>query len=270
MLEVSILLPVYNGMPYVKDAIGSVLRQKDVNFELLVSDDASTDETSSFLQGLTDPRIRLVRHEKNLGATPNWNYALSMARAEFCLLLCADDVLRDGALRRMLDSLERQSSNVHLVSGQRCVIDRAGKVLVPRIGIGALSEYHLGAEAIRLVMRSGRNLIGEPSAVLFRRSVAQDLGGFQSTYKFCPDLDLWIRILEKGDFFGIPEVIADFRVSPSSGSVGMAKIQRSQGIAFWRDVSKRNTSVSKFDYWIGLLKLNLAVILRRLVYRRTR
>lgn len=268
MPELSILIPVYNGMPFLPIAIESVLAERSVDFEVIVSDDASTDGTSDYLANIRDSRVRVIRHDQNLGATPNWNFALSQARADLVILLCADDFLKPNAIEHLVELSRAAGPTVCLISGRRQVVDERGRTIIPRVGVGRLKGLRSGPDAIRTVVRSGRNLIGEPSAVLFRRSAANAVGGFLPKYRFCPDLDLWVRMLAVGDYLGTEEVVAGFRVSKSSGSVQMAKIQRDQGKRFFSEVLQTYSQVSRSDYLVGLAKLNLAAFLRRLVYSR--
>jgi glycosyltransferase involved in cell wall biosynthesis len=89
----SICIPTYNMAHWVVEAIDSVLRQTDGDFELLVGDNASTDDTRTALEKYTDPRIRVYRHETNLGAYGNVNFLLRNARGKWVHVLCADDTM---------------------------------------------------------------------------------------------------------------------------------------------------------------------------------
>ena len=79
MLQVTVLMPLYNGMPYLEASIRSILEQSYADFEFLILDDASTDASRTVVQGFDDPRIRLVFNEKNLGQTATLNVGLKLA-----------------------------------------------------------------------------------------------------------------------------------------------------------------------------------------------
>jgi len=106
--RVSIGLPVYNGEKFVTQAIESVLAQTFPDFELIISDNASTDRTQEICQVLAaqDPRVRYFRHEKNLGAAPNFNYVFELARGEYFQWLAADDMLAPEFLSRCVPILD--------------------------------------------------------------------------------------------------------------------------------------------------------------------
>lgn len=88
---ISILTPVWNGLPYIKETVESVLSQNFQDWEMIISDNASTDGTSEYLASLTDPRIKFYRHEVNKGVYNNLTFCFSKATAEIFMGLCADD-----------------------------------------------------------------------------------------------------------------------------------------------------------------------------------
>ena len=94
--HVSVCLPVYNGAPFVRQAVSSALAQTGVDLELLVIDNASTDSTVDIVRELHDPRLRLLRNETNIGAGRNWSRCLTEARGDLVKILCADDWLYPG------------------------------------------------------------------------------------------------------------------------------------------------------------------------------
>ncbi|MBK8935905.1 MAG: glycosyltransferase family 2 protein [Chloroflexi bacterium] len=112
--KVSIGLPVYNGEKYVSRAIESVLAQTYANFELIISDNASTDGTGAICQAYAanDSRIRYYRQEQNLGAAPNFNYVFELARGEYFQWLASDDMLAPEFLSRCVPTLDNDPTTV--------------------------------------------------------------------------------------------------------------------------------------------------------------
>lgn len=100
-------IPVYNRVQAVRDAVESVLAQTDRDFELVVVDNASTDGTWEYLQGLTDPRVRVFRNDTNVGMVPNWRRCVEEARGSWFKFLMSDDVLFPWALPTIRGLLER-------------------------------------------------------------------------------------------------------------------------------------------------------------------
>src|SRR5688500_15313128 len=93
---ISILTPVWNGLPFVKECIDSVLSQEFQEWELIISDNGSTDGTRDYLDTLKDERIKIYKQEKNLGIYGNLNFLLSKASAPIGYWLCADDYFHPG------------------------------------------------------------------------------------------------------------------------------------------------------------------------------
>lgn len=106
--RVSIGLPVYNGDEYLSKAIESILSQTFHDFELIICDNASSDDTESICRAYSreDPRIRYFRHPKNLGAAPNYNSTLERARAPYFRWACHDDMLHPRCLEASVDVLD--------------------------------------------------------------------------------------------------------------------------------------------------------------------
>jgi len=100
---ISILTPVWNGLPYLRECVDSVLSQDFQDWEMVVGDNASDDGTSEYLQSLKDPRIKVFRHEKNLGVYRNIHFIFNKASAPIFMGLCSDDYFYPGALKKIVD-----------------------------------------------------------------------------------------------------------------------------------------------------------------------
>lgn len=265
---VSVCIPVFNGEAYIGPAIRSVLEQTHGAFELVVCDNASTDATLAVVRGFEDVRIRVVESDSNIGAGANWNRCLSEARCDNMKILCADDVLLPEALERQLAVLQApENRNVTIVCGRRYIIDAAG---VRRLTRGLSGEGRIaGRLAVRKVVRSGGNPIGESSSVLFRRSVALEAGGFAVDSPYVVDVDMWVRMLMRGDLYVLPGILSEYRVSGSSWSVGVANRQASD----YREMIEAMRTdgrygISPFDARLGITRSWLNAQLRRLFYAR--
>ena len=103
---VSIMMPVYNGLPYIKASLESLYRQSYSNWECIVVDDGSTDGTTQFLNSLTDKRIRVFRFKKNKGRSAARQKALEEACGKYLAMLDADDIYHPEKLKKQVDILE--------------------------------------------------------------------------------------------------------------------------------------------------------------------
>ncbi len=205
--RVSVLLPTYNKAHFVDEAIRSVLDQTYRDFELIVVDDCSQDDTGSVVRPyLTDPRVRYFENPRNLGIGGNWNQALSHARGVYIKYLMGDDKFHPELLARYTRVMD-ENPDVALVTSHRAFFgDREGIKEQPVTG------KCNGKEAIRLSFFEG-NWIGEPTTVMFRASNLW-LGTFKVEYQFVLDWDMWLRHLTHGDLYVVPEVLTYFRQDP--------------------------------------------------------
>lgn len=131
---VSLALPVYNGERFVADAIRSVLAQDYDNFELIITDNASTDGTEKICRDFaaSDERVRYVRNERNLGAGPNYNLGFALSRGKYFKWCACDDRISDNFLGACVAALEENKDAV-LAYGTTQTIDQNGH-LIPLVG----------------------------------------------------------------------------------------------------------------------------------------
>ena len=128
--RVSIGLPVYNGENYLKDALDSILAQTYTDFELIISDNASTDRTSEICQAYAakDPRIRYYRTEKNLGAAWNFNHVFEISYGEYFKWAAHDDIIAPDYISKCVEVLDNDKS-VILCNSRAKFIDKYGKII---------------------------------------------------------------------------------------------------------------------------------------------
>ena len=186
---VSVCIPVYNGAKYIGEAIRSVIDQGYPNVEILVQDNASTDDTWAVVQGLAQryPQISLQRNDTNLGMAPNWNAVIERACGDYVMLLSADDYLEQGFLSECLDVISTTGSSV--VTTNHYWLKKSGKArrIMPISG----GEYRDFASII---------LIFNPFSInftLFTKKTIEQLkqnGRFFIESLVTCDYDLWIRL----------------------------------------------------------------------------
>jgi len=220
--KISICIPTYRGAGTLGAAIESVLAQTCGDFELIVIDDNSPDETEAVVGRFSDPRLSYLRNPKNLGPEGNWNRCLQVARGRYFKLLPHDDLLHPSCLERQAAVLDADGDErIALVFSGRTVLAPDGRELMQRGYPGHAGGRIPGALVKRSCVRRGTNLIGEPGAVLMRKSLADRVGPFDATNPYVIDLDYWFRLLAHGDAWYCPEPLASFRVSGTSWSVAI-------------------------------------------------
>lgn len=264
---ISVCVPAYNAAAWIGATVDSVLAQTRGDFELVILDDRSADDTLAVLRRYDDPRIRLLVNERNTGAEAAWNRVLAEARGEFVKLLCCDDILYPDCLERQARRLEDPAHpGIGVVSGPRDIIDEAGRMLVRRRGLARPAVLH-GRDVVRRMVASGRNLLGEPLTVLFRRDLVRTVGGFRATEPYCIDVDMWCRLLAVSDLAVVPDPVGAFRVSLSAWSFRLAGRQAAQDRAFFARV--RNALVPEvpgWRVWLGQARCTRDAFLRQVLY----
>jgi len=266
MPKVSVCIPVYNGARFLTQAVQSVLDQSFRDFEVLVFDDASTDGSWEVLNTFSDPRLRLRRNTRNLGPKANWDQCLEAARGRYTKLFHQDDLLRTDCLAKQVELLDRHSEAV-LTFSKRTIIDPLGRRLWSRGGHWIPNAIRR-EDIIRGCLRAGTNVVGEPSAVLFRTDAASQAGRFDDDLPYLIDLDYWLRLLELGTAYYLDTELASFRVSKQQWSSVLAGHHSRQFMAF---VAKLKTSgncrISHSEQLLAGLMARKNEVLRTLFYR---
>ncbi|HUL01093.1 MAG TPA: glycosyltransferase [Nitrospirota bacterium] len=211
--KVSICMPNYNFAQYLPEAIESVLKQSYTNYEFIIIDNCSTDNSADIIKRYaeSDSRIQFGVNEHNVGLVNNLNLCLKKAQGEYIKFLFSDDMLAsDKAVERMVSVLD-SDHEIALVATSRYLIDDRSTIKK------VLSEYHgkteyAGTEIIQDCLIEQKNKIGEPSVVMFRRKHTGR--GFDGRYRQAVDLEMWFHILEQGKFYYLDEPLCSFREHP--------------------------------------------------------
>jgi glycosyltransferase involved in cell wall biosynthesis len=226
----SICIPVYNGAKFIHRAIHSALNQTYANTEIIIVDDRSTDDSWSIISTFDDKRIVAVRNESNLGPEGNWNKALAACSGKYIKLFHQDDLLAENCVAAQVRGLETHPDAVLAFCRRRIIGPRDQHYFFR--GLHIESGLIEGNALVKTCMTSGTNLIGEPSAVLLRRSTADLVGPFSARFPYVIDLDYWVRLLQHGNAFYSDEALASFRVSPQQWSVAIGSRQSNDFIQF--------------------------------------
>lgn len=202
--KVSILIPTYNNAHFLDETISSALNQTFRDFELLIVDNASTDNTKDVVKKyLTDSRIKYFLNETNIGLVNNLNRCLTLASGDYIKYLLSDDKFAPTAVEKMVNAMEAHPT-VSLVMAYKYYFGSLNfPVAMPFQGLTK------GDEVIYETMRNGYDFIGDATVVMFRRSNLH-LGLFRNLSWTC-DWEMWIRHLSKGDCYVIPEVLTYIR-----------------------------------------------------------
>ncbi|GAA4760901.1 glycosyltransferase [Nocardioides endophyticus] len=193
---VSVVVPCYNYGHFLPDAVSSALDQSGLDMEVLVVDDASTDDSADVARRLAaaDARVRVLTHPQNKGHIATYNDGLAEVRGDYVVLLSADDLLTPDSLSRSVALLERHPS-VALAYG--LPVSFTGTPPTPSARVTGWSLWS-GDSWLRRVCATARNPIVNPEVVL-RRSVMDEIGGYDARHPFAADLLLWMQAAQRGD-----------------------------------------------------------------------
>lgn len=211
MTKVSVLMPTYNQSNYLGDAINSVINQTFNDFELIILDNCSTDDTSQVVQKFaSDKRVKYYKNEVNIGNIGNFNEIIKFSQGEYIKYLFSDDLLEPSALEEFVKILD-ENPDVSLATSFFELFGSLNFVQRQPL-VGKTPGY----EVIKKTVMSG-NWIGAPSNVIFRKS---DMNGleFKKRWQWWTDLELWHQLLMKGDLYVIPKVLSKFREHTSSAT----------------------------------------------------
>jgi glycosyltransferase involved in cell wall biosynthesis len=202
---VSVVIPTYNRAGVIGKPIQSILNQTYQDFEIIVVDDCSTDDTERVLASYNDPRIRYLRHQTNSGAAVARNTGIDSSTGQYIAFLDSDDEWLPEKLAKQLDLFQRCSSDVGFIYTGFAAVDEGDRV--KRI----ISSNHRGSLSDRLLYS---NFIGTPSTVMVKRKYLQQVRGFDPNMpSFIEDMDLWLRLSEQCQFEVIPEVLTRYAYS---------------------------------------------------------
>ena len=248
---ISVCIPTYNGAKYIAQTIESVLNQTFTDFEIIVSDDGSSDKTLEIVGLFNDPRIVRIDRLSKVGAEANWNNAVANASASLVKLVCQDDLLYPQCLEVEVQTMSKsENQDVSFCFHLRdFVTPNSRKLSARRVGYSNLQKYSK-TEILTKVVRSGGNPIGEPMAVTMRKLSLNSAGKFRGDYVI--DLDMWSKLSDQGSALFIEQHLSAFRISKTSWTSNLKKSQLSSV----RTLSKKlqvdsDGAITKFDLLRG-------------------
>jgi len=207
MPEVTVLMAVYNGERYLREAIESILSQTFQDFEFLIINDGSTDRTREIVLSYADPRIRLVDNEGNLGQTRSLNRGLERAQGQFIARQDADDISEPERLARQVAFLEA-NPELALVGTWATMIDAQG------VPIGA-EEFPCDCTQIRWCLLFFNPFV-HGSVMLRKSAVPGQIGFYNEAITYAQDYELWSRIARSLPVANVGEHLVKLRITPWS------------------------------------------------------
>lgn len=219
--KVSVIVPAYNVRSYIEDALVSLERQSLQEFEVVIVDDGSTDDTAEIVKPFVvrDSRFQLL-HKQNGGLSSARNYGIRHARADYIALLDGDDVYEPDKLAAHVAVLD-SAAEVGVVYSASRVIREDGRPTFMR-----LSGKPVQSDPLLALLC--KNFVGHGSNAVFRRCLFDEVGEFDETLRSSEDVDFWLRIAatQRWRFHREPRALCCYRVRPSGLSFNVLQMQR--------------------------------------------
>jgi len=212
MPKVSVCIPSYNHEKYVRAAIESVLEQSFQDFEILVTDDGSTDRTVEELRAIQDKRLSLEVLPQNRGACIALNASIKRGTSEFVAVLNSDDIFLPGKLERQVRFLESRP-DAGAVFGYPAFMDESGSPLREDQTFYRDTfkvENRTQGQWLRQFFLRG-NVLCHPT-ILIRRRCYDEVGYYDPSLAQLPDLDMWVRLVQRYSIHILPEPLVGFRI----------------------------------------------------------
>lgn len=223
-VSISILMPVFNSGKYLQAAIDSIKNQEFIDFEFIIVDDGSTDNSSLIIEEAATNDLR-IKHlwQPNSGIVSALNKALAVATGKYCARMDADDVSLPARLGMQYEFLESNPEIVAL-GGQGYIIDGDGDLICP---LTVLSEHDAIDED--LLSRFNSNGMIHPS-VMFRTDEARKIGGYDGCYPAAEDLDFFLKLAEVGRLANLSSIVIHYRKHGDSISDTKSVLMRKSAI----------------------------------------
>lgn len=213
LAKVSICIPTYNSARYLPEAIESVIQQDFDDYELIICDDVSTDETPEICRSYADPRIRYIRYKENAKQAGNFNRCLEEATGDYVTILHADDWFLPGFLSDRVKRLD-DDPDLGFIFGAVRIADAESR-------IGSINGRWAEDQSFRPMELLDHLLFGcivSPPSMMVRRATASQAGRFRTDLTWGHDWEWAIRLAEVGGAYYVSNPLAVYRVHDESGT----------------------------------------------------
>ena len=219
---VSVVMPNYNTEEeYLRSAIESILNQTYSNFEFIIIDDGSTNDSVSIIESYDDERIVLIKNTENQGLTRSLNIALDHCKGDYIARMDSDDVSFPNRFEKQVEYLQKHDNVIVCGTGVECIGDwekrRPNKIICPTIEDRESYRIHL--------LLGNRPIITHPSAMLNRKLMLEYSVRYDDSLPFAQDYKLWVSCSQVADCVILPEILLKFRIHDKSITIARRELQ---------------------------------------------
>ena len=209
-------MPVYNGGKYLKKAIESILGQSLKDFEFLIIDDKSTDDSCDIISSYKDSRVRLIRNSKNIGQMATLNTGLPLSNGQYIARLDQDDISLKNRLEKESNVLDIHN-DAGLVYSDTFIIDKTGRTREKTLFQNTKPPSNF---SMNIFLK--RNFI-PGNTVMMRKSAVDKIGSFDPAFAIAAEYDLFLRLAKDHKILKINEPLAKYRVHDTNSSKSVKK-----------------------------------------------
>ena len=230
---VSICIPTYNSAEYLRESLDSIVNQTYPNKEIIISDNASTDETEKIAKEYMEKhKVKYYRNEKNIGAEANFTRCVELANGEYIAVFHSDDLYLPDMVKKQVEAFQKSPTigavftMASLINSKNEVI---GKIKLPSKLKG---KYVYDFPEIFFSVLENLNFLVCPSAMV-RSKIYKELAPFnEKRFKTSADLDMWLRILQICSIAILNEYLIEHRISNTQGSFQLRYLRTEQADFF--------------------------------------
>ncbi|WP_413306933.1 glycosyltransferase [Bacillus sp. 1P10SD] len=213
-MKVSVVMPVYNSERYLKEAIDSILNQTYRDFELIIVNDGSKDNSKEILDEIKDARVKVIHSEQNNGAAKSLNIGINLASNDWIFIHDSDDISYPTRIEEQVKRIQSQPDLVLICTKIECFSDSQN---IDWDKARAQEAYHnklnSGKEIMDIRFHGCPIMHG---TVAFSKKAFNIAGGYNPTYKIAYDYDLWLRLFQLGPIDIVPNVLYRYRIHEHS------------------------------------------------------
>ncbi len=268
MKKISVIIPTFNRANYLKEAIQSILNQTYQDFEIIVTDNASTDHTQEVVENFKETKIKYIKNKENLGVVENHNIALRHCVGEFIHIFSDDDIMLPECLSLKINIFNKDSeidfihSNIKSINSEGEIISEshwANRYYYNWFSKHSTNNIFTSKEYLNILIRHW-NIISMPS-VMFKKELLINSSNFKSNVKYFCDWDLWLRLIYFSQkVYYISEITVLYRRHSnnliSEVTLDMMKLEYKEMKKNFLNIIKKE-SVSQFTPEFNLKKFKL-------------
>lgn len=241
--KVTVLMPVYNGRKYLREAIDSILGQTFPDFEFLIIDDGSVDGSLKLIRSYDDSRIRVVIHERNQGLVATLNEGISLSSGEYIARMDCDDISLPERLAKQVELMDSDPTVAVCGTWAKSIDENGNAISLMRAPVGILLKYNFWKPSPMI----------HPS-VMMRKSFFKDVL-FSGDAANAEDYDLWLRTAKKHKIFNMKKYLLLYRVHDDS----VSKKKRSEQLLSSHESFLKNFEIDGVSFEDFLVASSLSV-----------